>query len=211
MKPSDVGALDKTFDRLSKLCDDARDAQVRIMIDAEQSYFQHAIDYLTVRLMAQYNRRQQGPPLVFNTYQMYLKEGLSKLEVDLERAERSKVAQDPTSGFTFAAKLVRGAYLQSERANAKALGLVDPINPTPEATHASYDSAVQLLLERAAQSPVHQTPADQSAPAIGIVVATHNTRSVEKAVRLMEQLSIHRQSGVVYFAQLLGKSMLARD
>lgn len=45
--------------------------------------------------------------LLHSLDQMYLKEGLSNLKMDVERARRG--------GFVLGAKLVRGAYMISER------------------------------------------------------------------------------------------------
>lgn len=44
---------------------------MRIMVDAEQSYIQPAIDALVIHLQQHYNRQE---PVVFNTYQCYLQD-----------------------------------------------------------------------------------------------------------------------------------------
>lgn len=59
---------------------------------------------------------------------------------DLEQAKRQN--------FYFGAKLVRGAYIEQERARAEALGYVDPTNPNYEATTDMYHKTLTECLRR---------------------------------------------------------------
>jgi proline dehydrogenase len=89
----------------------ASDLGVRLMIDAEHTYFQPAIDNITTDLEKKYNRKY---PVIFSTYQMYLKDASSRLKTDLERSKKFN--------YCFAAKLVRGAYMVLEKKRAEEKG-----------------------------------------------------------------------------------------
>jgi hypothetical protein len=92
--------------RLDKLLSAAHHYKIPVLIDAEQSYHQKAIDWFALALSKRFNKEM---PIVYNTYQLYLKEGLAKLQRDMEIA---KAAQ-----FFFAAKVELNnhskMYLQS--------------------------------------------------------------------------------------------------
>ena len=75
--------------------------------------FQAYLTYVSTCLLAYY---------VVLTYQAYLTDCVPRLGLDLERSRRE--------GWQFGAKLVRGAYMEHERARAAALGYEDPTRPT---------------------------------------------------------------------------------
>ncbi|XP_014488822.1 PREDICTED: proline dehydrogenase 1, mitochondrial-like [Dinoponera quadriceps] len=164
--------------RLNNIVTVADELDVRIMIDAEQTYFQPAISRLTLEMMRKYNVKKA---VVFNTYQTYLQEAFNEVKTDLEQAERQN--------FYFAAKLVRGAYIE-QRTRAAAMGYPDPTNPTYEATTESYHKTLMECLRRIKQ----YKDKGEDPKKIGIMVASHNEDTVcfaiEKSVWLF-RVQVH--------------------
>ncbi|CAB1320146.1 unnamed protein product [Coregonus sp. 'balchen'] len=119
--------MKRMLQRLDVLAKHAEEHSVRLMVDAEQTYFQPAISTLTVEMQRIYNR---GKPVIFNTYQCYLKEAYDIMTMDVELSRRE--------GWFFGAKLVRGAYMYQERSRAEEIGYEDPINPDYETTNMMY-------------------------------------------------------------------------
>ncbi|XP_011564591.2 proline dehydrogenase 1, mitochondrial [Plutella xylostella] len=172
--------------RLNHIIKTANDADVRIMIDAEQTYFQPAISRICIEMMRRYNKDKF---LVFNTYQTYLKNTYNEILTDLEQAERQN--------FYWGAKLVRGAYIEQERARAAAMGYEDPTCESVEATTASFHRCLKEILGRVKIQ-------DGQNSRLGIMVASHNEDTVRYAIQLMNDLNIKPEDKVVCFGQLFG-------
>jgi proline dehydrogenase len=170
-------------ERIESLAALAESLGVRIMIDAEHTYFQPAIDNITYNLGRKYNKKY---PVVFGTYQMYLKDSTHRLHTDLTRAKNGQ--------YKFAAKLVRGAYMVLERERAANLSLDDPIHSSLDDTHNNYNTAVKEVISRIG-----------SGDDIEIMIASHNQQSVEIALESMRTNNLPPGAGV-YFGQLLGMS-----
>merc|ERR1711994_734620 len=175
--------------RLHTIFTYAKKQNVRVMVDAEQSYFQPAIHRLAMEIMRTYNTTSA---IVFNTQQCYLKKALKTVTLDLEQAKRQN--------FYYGAKLVRGAYMEQERARAMLLGYKDPINVDYEATSAMYHSVLDECLTRI--KALKDSGDDPQK--IGILVASHNADTVRYGVKRMEELELDPQERVLCFAQLLG-------
>jgi len=174
--------LKRMFKRIDILANAAKDLGVRLMIDAEQTYFQPAISRLAMEMMRKFNA---DSPIIFNTYQCYLKQGFNNFVIDVEQARRE--------GFHFGAKIVRGAYADQERARAQELGYPDPIQPDYEATGRCYHRVMDVGLEF-----IH------SHGTVNLMIASHNIDSIKYAISRMDSLNIPRNSGEVFFGQLLG-------
>ncbi|XP_065561105.1 proline dehydrogenase 1, mitochondrial-like [Artemia franciscana] len=174
--------------RLNSIFEAAKSMDVRVMVDAEQTYFQPAISRLTMELMTKFNTEKA---IVFNTYQCYLREAYDNFILDLEQAERQN--------FYFGAKLVRGAYMEQERERAKVLGYADPINPSYEATSAMYEKCLSAGLKKIQE---YKPVTDEKR--VAVMVASHNEDTVKYTVEKMQEYGIEREDKVVCFGQLLG-------
>lgn len=68
LTPDHIEDYDRMMRRLHDLCDYARENNVRLMVDAEQSYFQKTIDHVALQLEREYNRKDnKNGPIIFNT------------------------------------------------------------------------------------------------------------------------------------------------
>lgn len=175
--------------RLNTIVRAAEELDVRIMIDAEQTYFQPAISRITLEMMRKYNKNKA---IVFNTYQCYLQNTFNEVCTDLEQAKRQN--------FYFGAKLVRGAYIEQERARAAALGYPDPTCPNVEATSTMYHNTLAECLRRIKALK----DSGEDAKKIGIMVASHNEDTVRFAIEKMKEIGISPEDKVICFGQLLG-------
>eukprot|EP00878_Enallax_costatus_P012186 GHUV01012726.1.p1 GENE.GHUV01012726.1~~GHUV01012726.1.p1 ORF type:complete len:543 (+),score=186.85 GHUV01012726.1:393-2021(+) len=179
----EVQLAEALLKRVAKLAAAASATGVKLMIDAEHTYFQPAIDHTTHVLSLTYNKAE---PVIFNTYQAYLKGSYERVLEDMERARREK--------YIFAAKLVRGAYVSLERARAVKLGYESPIWDNIQQTHSNYNKCLEAVLDEVA---AHKAQ---------IMVASHNQDSIERTVAGMAARGLSPNGSGVYFGQLLGMS-----
>jgi proline dehydrogenase len=167
--------------RVERLCAAAHDNGVRILIDAEESWIQDTIDALATEMMRRFNRERA---VVFNTIQLYRKGRLDFL--------RASYVEAAAGGYWLGVKLVRGAYMEKERARAKDLGLEPCILPDKAASDGAFDEALRFCVERI--------------DGIAVVAGTHNEASTLLLTQLMEQHGLRRDDPRVCFSQLLGMS-----
>lgn len=175
----DLSRFGRMLERAEEIAERAHAVGATVLVDAEQTYLQPAIDHLTLHMQRAFN---QDRAVVYNTYQCYLQDTLGRLRVDMHRSHRE--------GFKFGAKLVRGAYMVQEAKRALDLGYDNPVQPSLEATHQAYDDAVALLLA--------------DVPHSSVLLATHNADSVAKALDVMARHHIAPSSPHVQFGTLHG-------
>lgn len=165
---------------IESICVLAQSRGVRLLFDAEQAAVQGGIDKWTVEFMERYNRTQ---PVVYGTYQAYLKSTPETLSQHLQEAKKK--------GFVLGIKLVRGAYLGSDPRQL--------MHDTKEDTDKAYDGIAEALLKRDWQ--VGPLKGEGQFPDVSMVVATHNRDSVVRAKRILQHES---KTNDVAFAQLQG-------
>lgn len=174
-------AFERVRERMNILCGRAHALNVRIFVDAEESWIQDTIDTLTYGMMEKYNQEQC---IVYNTFQMYRKDMLQNLK------EATQQARD--NHFSLGVKLVRGAYMEKERQRSHEENYCEPVHETKAATDHDYNLGVVFCVENRDN--------------ISLCVGTHNEFSCKQLVDLMQKNQIDPTDKHFYFAQLLGMS-----
>eukprot|EP00939_MAST-03C_sp_MAST-3C-sp1_P004324 g4324.t1 len=193
--------LHVALEHLGDLCEEAKKIPgLSLALDAEQSHRQPAIDYIANCLMERYNKddapttNERVRPVLYNTIQCYMTGSGRRLRRDLHLAK--------SGGYGYGVKLVRGAYLTSERARAAESRSLFPLRPSKADTDAAYDRILENTLVEVAK----RTKASPTSSDIGLLVATHNVKSVDVATRAMDSLSIPKSFSGIHFATIMGMS-----
>ncbi len=155
------------------------DAELMLMIDAEESWIQNYIDSVTYRLMEKFNKER---PVVYNSYQLYCHDALDRLKFGFIKASNED--------FYLGAKLVRGAYMEKEQARAVEMNYISPLHKDKSSVDKDYDKALDFCIKNIGK--------------IGVCAGTHNKQSCNHLVRLMEEAGLAKNDPGIYFAQLLG-------
>lgn len=175
--------LKLAHERLARLCIKCIEANVPLLIDAEDTSIQPAIDYLSYSAATEYCKHYDGP-LIFNTIQAYLRDSKERLVVVKKSAD--------VLGVCVGFKLVRGAYLSSERQLAASLGVKSPIHDTIQQTHACYNDCAAFMLQEICNGSG------------SVVLATHNVESGKLAASKAIDLGLEKDSQNLQFGQLYG-------
>ncbi len=172
---------DSFIRRVETLCEAASNSQTSILIDAEDSWYQAAIDNVVEQMMQRYNRTE---PIVLNTLQMYRTDRMNYLIMAHKRAIES--------GYLIGMKLVRGAYMEKERHRADEQGYISPIHETKADTDRDFNEAVKYCIA--------------NIDTISLFCGTHNEDSVAYATMLMERNQVKPTDKRIFFSQLFGMS-----
>lgn len=168
-------------ERFNLVCGFGKSNNIKILIDAEESWIQKAVDDLILEMMNLYNKESV---VVYNTFQTYRWDRLNYLK-QIHLASKKL-------NFKLGIKLVRGAYMEKERLRASELGYKSPICETKELTDILFNDTLKFILGNL----------NQIEPFIG----THNEESTALAVSLMNKHKISKNDNRVWFGQLYGMS-----
>lgn len=174
-------AWKRVYDRIDWICKAAAEHNIMVLVDAEESWIQKPVDDLAEAMMERYNKAKV---IVYNTYQLYRHDRLLFLKESYEHAK--------SKGYLLGAKLVRGAYMEKERARAAEKGYPSPIQPNKEAADKDFDEAALFCL--------------QHLDGLALFVGTHNEASCLKVASYMYNNNILARTDKVYFSQLFGMS-----
>lgn len=179
---SDEEQLDwnQTLNRIYQCGEEAQNSNVRLLIDAEESWLQGAIDQIALDLMKKYNKGNQ--PLIYTTIQMYRKDRLPYLKKLLD--------QTKTENFQMGVKLVRGAYLEKENQRALTQSYPSPICESKEATDENFNQGLYLILN-------HLDHCE-------LFLGSHSEDSTQRVLDWMEEHQIPASNSRIWFSQLYG-------
>lgn len=169
------------LERVDRICKAGYDNKVPVFIDAEETWIQDVIDRIAYDMMLKYNKEYA---VIYNTVQMYRHDRLAYL--------KKEIAQAKNDGIKYGVKLVRGAYMEKERARAAEKGYPSPIQPNKEASDRDYNLALEFLIAEIDH--------------MALCAGSHNEQSALFLTELLGKNDVKKDDKRVYFAQLLGMS-----
>jgi proline dehydrogenase len=172
---------DRFVNRIDKICASGAKNNVPLFIDAEESWIQDAIDQVSLSMMRKYNTEKA---IIYNTAQLYRWDRIIYLKELLATAKNEN--------FKVGIKLVRGAYIEKERARAEKLRYKDPMQKNKENTDKDFNLALRFCIDNIST--------------ISFCCASHNEASTLFLIDLMKENNIAINDDRIFFAQLLGMS-----
>ena len=177
----EIDEWDRVRARMHRICKVAAEKNVGVLIDAEESWIQDPVDRLCMEMMEIFNK---GKAIVFNTIQLYRHDRLHFLKLSHRIAKEKK--------FILGMKLVRGAYMERERARAIQRRYPSPIQTDKENTDKDFNAATEYCINNINE--------------IAVIVASHNDNSNLFGVELLEKNNLPLNHSHVHFSQLYGMS-----
>ncbi|WP_274476570.1 proline dehydrogenase family protein [Mangrovimonas aestuarii] len=167
--------------RFDAVCKAAKENNVAVLIDGEESWMQDAADDLVTKMMQKYNTEK---PVVYNTLQMYRHDRLEFLKKEHKLAK--------ANGYYLGYKLVRGAYMEKENERALKMGYSTPICESKEATDINFNEGAKYMMDNLDD--------------MAIFVGTHNEESCYMIMDIMKEKGIDVSDRRIWFGQLYGMS-----
>ena len=165
--------------RIDTCCAAAKKIEVKMLIDAEESWIQPAIDEIAESLMEKYNKKT---PVIYTTIQMYRKDRMIYMKNLYDKATKRD--------FKVGIKLVRGAYIEKENLKAYELGKPSPICESKELTDQNFNNGLDYMLSKLN---------------IGsLFMGSHNEQSILRVTEWMSKNKISKNHPHIWFSQLYG-------
>ena len=173
--------VEKIKTRLHHICQKANNIKIPVLIDAEESWIQNAIDQFVEEMMAIYNKIDV---IVYHTIQLYRWDKFNYIK-QLHEISKKK-------NFKLGLKLVRGAYMEKERARSKRKKYTSPIHKQKTDCDYDYNEASKYCINHIEK--------------MSLCFGTHNERSTQMIIQLMKKNRISNNDKRIYFSHLLGMS-----
>ncbi|MEO9501602.1 proline dehydrogenase family protein [Nonlabens ulvanivorans] len=168
-------------DRVLLLSQTAYDNDIALLFDGEESWMQDAADELIRDMMLQFNKEKA---IIYNTLQCYRHDRLDYIKELYNDAIENN--------FIVGVKIVRGAYMEKERARAEEMNYESPICANKMATDEMFNSAMYFILDHL--------------DVIKLCIGTHNESSTLQAMEILTKKGIAANNKDVWFGQLYGMS-----
>ncbi|KDN46400.1 hypothetical protein RSAG8_04344, partial [Rhizoctonia solani AG-8 WAC10335] len=184
----DIASLRTLYEDLRTVCKRAKERGIRLIFDAEHTWYQPGIDAFVLALSREFNKpsssdRFNEQPLVYATYQAYLRRTPAHLARSIQDARNF--------GYLLGVKLVRGAYYDQETAEHHDSGAPGyPVWTEKPQTDACYNTCAKLLINELAKYYSQSGPQGiargdwaektlhtSTHTGIGILFGTHNALS----------------------------------
>jgi len=171
----------RIVNRLEVICETAKNNNIGVLVDAEETWIQDPVDALTMQMMRKFNIEKA---VVYNTAQLYRHDRLQFIK------NSGRFANE--NNFKLGMKLVRGAYMDKERERAIEFNYPSPIHVNKQSTDDDYNAALEYCI-----NPLND---------VYIIVGSHNEYSNLYAAQLLEKFGLPLNDPHVHFSQLYGMS-----